>query len=177
MGCVLVTFSACGILPYLVFGQHTLPSTITTFYQVINSRQGNDVIAFHVVTITIQVLLLVHLTMAIILIMNPLFLHCEDTLGVAPGFSLKRVGIRSGFMLFILVVCLLLPAFQSVISLAGGLPVCLISIFLPIVIYLNLYELQLYKKVFVLVVLFVLGAFVAGNLIASVQNIIKTYKS
>ena len=39
----------------------------------------------------------------------------------------------------ILCVCLLVPHFEPVLSLAGGVPGTLITVFLPLLIYINLF--------------------------------------
>ena len=45
----------------------------------------NDITVFVMVTMVIEVLMLLHLGIAVILLMNPVFLHVEEVLGAPRG--------------------------------------------------------------------------------------------
>ena len=85
---------------------------------------------------------------------------------------MKRVGIRTTFMVFVLVVCLLVPHFEPILSLSGGIPIVFVGIIIPLFIYINLFPTPTYQKNFVYISIFALSVFVAGNLVTSIQQIV-----
>ena len=88
-------------------------------------------------------------------------------------FNLKRVGIRTTFMVFCLTVCLIVPHFEPVLSLSGGIPFTFVGIIIPLLIYVNLFPTPTYQKVLLYVFLLGLGALVVGNFVASIQLILE----
>ena len=86
-------------------------------------------------------------------------------------FTLKRVGIRTAIMVFCLLVCLTIPHFEPILSLTGGLPHTFIGIIIPIVTSIKLFPPAKYVKI--MAYIFILGttAVVAGNLVATLQQI------
>ena len=78
-----LVFLLAGLVPYFVFGENLLPSITSTFDDVI--KRTDSFIAFKIVTMVIQLLMLLHLIMASILAMNPCFLHQEEYLNIPHG--------------------------------------------------------------------------------------------
>ena len=86
-------------------------------------------------------------------------------------FSWKRILVRTSYMSIILGVCLLIPKFEFYISIAGGVPLTLTTIILPLVIYTRLFEMSIYKKMVSYLVLFAATLFAFGNLALSIKNL------
>ena len=87
-------------------------------------------------------------------------------------FNLKRVGIRTTFMLFVLAVCLLVPHFEPVLSLSGGIPLVFLDYIIPLFIYINLFPTPAYLKIFIYIILLALSVFVGGNLVTTIKQMI-----
>lgn len=82
--CVIgLCLTLMGLIPYYAFDGIVSPSILTTFEHVI--RYNKEVIAFSSLTMVVELLMFIHLMMAAILVLNPVFLHLEEFLSIPLG--------------------------------------------------------------------------------------------
>lgn len=81
--CLFFIYLFGGLVPYYTLGEYVTPSITTTFYEIIRIRKVGFLFKF--LTITVQVLMMMHLLMASLLVLNPVYLHMEEYLAVPYG--------------------------------------------------------------------------------------------
>lgn len=69
-------------------------------------------------------------------------------------------------------VCLAMPEFEVAIGLAGGVPLALLGIILPIFFYTRIFEIHLTTKIFLYIVILLILVFVSGNLVESIRKLV-----
>lgn len=89
---IFLIYMIVGPVPYYTFHENVMSSILATMSAVNNGAGDSDVGVFRVITILVQVLMLIHLTMASILAVNPIQLLLEDSLNIPQGksFILKQ---------------------------------------------------------------------------------------
>jgi len=114
--------------------------------------------------------------MVCLLTLNPCYQHIEHVCNVPSNMGWKRVVARTSLMLFVLAVCVCVPRFAPILSVTGGVPFTLVGIIFPIIIYIRLFQVNIYKKVALLLLLLSTVVFVLGNFISSVSDLLAQNK-
>lgn len=163
-----IVFLVTGLIPYYTFNGNISASVITTFNDVI--KRHADFTAFKIITYAVQGLMLFHFLIAVLLNLNPIFLHFEKTLGVAFEWSWKRVGCRTFIMFGILGVCLAIPHFGFAVSITGGVPLTIICAILPLYMYTRVFELSIHLRLAVYFIMLFVAVLILGNLVESIKD-------
>jgi len=113
-----------------------------------------------------------HVLCAFVLNMNPIYQQIEGSMGIPIHFCWQRVLNRTLWMIGILCVAVVVPAFGPVLSFVGGSFAALLGIILPVVFYARLEgSLPLWKEIlFVFIILIALLGSV-GNAYVEIKNI------
>lgn len=80
---LLIMFSIAGLVPYFFLGENILPSISTTFVEIMKVRETG--VAFQLLTNVVQLFMVIHMLMACVLSINPIFLHLEEVLNIPYG--------------------------------------------------------------------------------------------
>lgn len=166
---IVVVYMMAGIIPYSVFGESSLPSITTTFYCFMENHDTPTI--FKALTILAQVFMTLHFMMVCLLTLNPCYQHIEEIFKIPPHVGWKRISARTLLMIFVLCVCLSLPRFAPVLSIAGGVPFTFVGIIFPILIYIILFRTTNVTKVTLILFLTISMLFVVGNLVSSLLNV------
>ena len=113
------------IIGYLTYGDSLRDS-------VINSLQISWIQQ------AVNLLITIHCILTLTIVFNPLNQEVEELLKVPQEFSIKRVFVRSGMMVAVVIVAESVPNFGPLLDLMGGSTLTLTSIIFPSLFYLYL---------------------------------------
>ncbi|XP_057292770.1 uncharacterized protein LOC130621494 [Hydractinia symbiolongicarpus] len=169
-GVIAFVYTGYCIIMYSAFSMQLQPSMTATLLKAIllNGNSTMAVICIHI----LQLSLCLHLMLSTVLYLNPFFTNVEANLNIPIEMNWKRFAFRTCGLLTIAAVCLLIPKFQSVLSLVGGIPLVMSVVIFPIVIYAKLYELTLNKKVLLVCLWLFTVICMVGNFVINLQDIV-----
>lgn len=86
----------------------------------------------------------------------------------------KRVVVRTSMMFINLIICMIIPMFQTVLSFTGAVPLIFLGITFPLVIYVRVFdcEMEFNAKMCIYVSVAVSVIFVFSYLVLSLMNIL-----
>ncbi|XP_057292495.1 uncharacterized protein LOC130621195 [Hydractinia symbiolongicarpus] len=90
--------------------------------------------------VAVQIGVSLHFLLAAVLFLNPLLTNVEARLDIPVEFTWKRLVLRTFGLLATTIVCLIVPNFQSILSLCGGTLLVLSTVIYPNIIYSRLHE-------------------------------------
>jgi len=160
------------ILPlaaYIILGDLIKEDLLTTF-SYLELYFSNHL--FRTMCMAAQACICGHVLCAFVLNMNPIYQQIEGSMGIPIHFCWQRVLNRTLWMIGILCVAVVVPAFGPVLSFVGGSFAALLGIILPVVFYARLEgSLPLWKEIlFVFIILIALLGSV-GNAYVEIKNI------
>ncbi|XP_066916001.1 uncharacterized protein [Clytia hemisphaerica] len=169
--CVVLLYALLAIVPFIIFGQTVEASIIDTLQDAILALKMSPV-WLSVITLA-SISLAIHFTMVTVLCANPIFLNLENKFNIPPEFTWKRFALRSSIALAFVLVDIMIPYFSPVISIVGALPLALLCIIYPIIVYFHTFEKKSnYMKLFLGFVLCLTFALMIGNTIFSIWDIV-----
>lgn len=165
-----VSYMGYSIIMYGVFQGCMKPTTTATLLQAIELNANAAVPRTCIFIVQLGISL--HFMLAAVLFLNPFFTNIESNLKIPVEFTWKRFVLRACGLLAVATVCLLLPNFQSVVSLMGGTVLVLSSTILPIIMYARLHELTTCKKIFLFFACLFAAVCMVGNFVVSTRDIV-----
>jgi len=164
---IFLLYSFSAFVPYCIFGKETRPM-ITHTFQLFYNRIGHDT-AVPILTVICNISLALHFIVESVLAINPVFLHLESVLNIPTYVNWKRIAVRTVLIILVFGVAMAFPDFVAVLSLLGGVP---FPIFVPMFIYVKLFDTTWITRTFFVVVTIIFLAFFVGNFIFSVEMLV-----
>lgn len=166
---IFILYVIAGFIPFVIFNKKVKPS-ITTTLELYYRTEYNHV-SFKVLLIISQICMVLHLLIAGVICVNPLFLAVEKRLKIPLEVNWKRICVRIIGNLVLLGICLAFPNFQNVLSIVGGVPIASVVVIFPILIYARLYDLSRKEIVLQAIILFCCVFLLIGNFIVEVKQL------
>nr|BAN20757.1 vesicular inhibitory amino acid transporter, putative [Riptortus pedestris] len=133
-------FSLSVTIGYIILLIIYLPVAIGGFLVYGESVQDNIILSLKkspLVT-TANCFMALHLTMAFLIITNPISQEIEGFLNIQPKFNAKRCLVRSGMVCLMVFVAESVPQFGVILALLGGTTVAISAFILPQICYMLL---------------------------------------
>ncbi|CAL4073596.1 unnamed protein product [Meganyctiphanes norvegica] len=166
------------VVAFAVIGSLYIPVAATA-YAVIGSAVNNNVllsVTHGWVVETAIALEVINLIGTFLVSFNPVALAFEEMLKIPNNFCWQRAALRSGMVLFEVLLCLAIPDFSLILNLVGGSATACATFVLPPLIYIRLHgmkgdwdppkwKLPAYEKAYLL---FIAGVGVIGGICATI---------
>ncbi|XP_076458232.1 uncharacterized protein LOC143291966 [Babylonia areolata] len=123
--CLLCIFLPVAAVGYFVYGSRVKANIL----QTVTPGPALQVV---------ECLITAHLVCSFVIVINPVCQELEEIIGISPHFNVKRVLMRLGVCLGVLMVAETLPHFGAVMSLIGGSSMTLLVFICPPIFFFRL---------------------------------------
>jgi len=170
---LFIIYITNGLVPFSLYGGSSEEVVFATI-----SKNAHHTTAILVLVVIGKTFMALHILTAIVLYMNPPLQQIELALNVPVEFTWKRVGVRTGVILLLCGIGLLVPSFTPVFALVGGVLMNLLNVIWPMITYDFLIGRENIPRRILHGVLVTLASVLAAlTVYFQVENIIELYKT